>query len=98
VTWATPGHSALAANREGAHQVIAQLGRSTELSDGTYRTAVHDVLSSEKGVVVHYTGTGVRGGENFSFDGLLHFSIQGGRISAVAFAPLDPEEFDRVWS
>jgi ketosteroid isomerase-like protein len=98
VTWTTPGRSALAATRKGPDEVIAQLRKSGELSNGTYRAIVHDALSSEKGVVVHYTGSGARGGQDFSFDGLLHFSIRDGRIGAVAFAPLDPEAFDRIWS
>jgi ketosteroid isomerase-like protein len=98
VTWTTPGRSALGATRQGPAEVVAQLNRSTELTDGTYKADVNDLLSSEEGVVVHYTGSGERHGEAFSFEGLLHFSIRGGRIFSVAFAPLDPQEFDRIWS
>lgn len=98
VTWTTPGRNALAATRKGPTEVIAQLNRSAELTDGTYEADVHDLLSSESGVVVHYTGSGVRSGQAFSTGGLLHFLIVDGLILRVNFAPLDPVEFDRIWS
>jgi ketosteroid isomerase-like protein len=98
VTWATPGRNVLAATRTGPAEVIAQLNRSAELTQGTYRAKAHDLLASQKGAVVHYTGSGTRQGQAFSFEGLLHFTVADGRITRARFAPLDPEEFDRIWS
>jgi uncharacterized protein len=98
VRWTTPGRSRLAGELAGREAVLAQLARSSELSGGTYRVAVEDVMASDAHASVLYRGTGSRLGRSLDLRHLALYDIAGGMISAVRVVPLDQYAFDEFWS
>lgn len=97
VHWTTPGRSQLAGEFVGREAVLEQLARSGELSGGTYRVAVEDVLASDAHASVLYRGTGSRLGRSLDLRHLALYDITAGVISAVRVAPLDQYVFDEFW-
>jgi ketosteroid isomerase-like protein len=98
VRWTTPGRSQLAGRFAGREAVLAQLVRSAELSGGTYRVAVEDIMASDARASVLYRGTGSRLGRSLDLCHLALYGIAGGMISAVRVAPMDQYAFDEFWS
>ena len=62
VTWNAPGRGVNAGRREGKGALFEGMGRLAELTGGTLRGEVHDVLASEEHVVVLQTTRGERDG------------------------------------
>jgi uncharacterized protein len=62
IRWHFPGRSPLAGDFEGVAQVMESFGRLFELTEGTYRVEVHDIVASDEHVVVLYTGRAERAG------------------------------------
>src|SRR5260370_5228946 len=51
IRWHFPGRSALAGDHEGVDRVVQMLGRPAELSGGTHRIELHDVIGNDDHVV-----------------------------------------------
>jgi SnoaL-like domain len=51
IRWRFPGQSAFGGDHEGPDQVIALFGKLAELSGGTHRVELHDVLANDDHVV-----------------------------------------------
>jgi hypothetical protein len=62
VAWNAPGRGVNAGRREGKRKLFEGMGRLAELTGGTLRGEVHDVLASDDHVVVLQTTRGERNG------------------------------------
>jgi hypothetical protein len=82
----------------GRDAVLRQLRRSAELSDGTYRIAVEDVMASDRHVTVLYRASGSRAGRLLDLRHLALYAIENDRIGEVWFMPMDQYAFDDFWS
>jgi ketosteroid isomerase-like protein len=94
----TPGNSLLAGHRSGRDEVLAHLGRSGELSGGTYRLEMLDVLDGEHHAAAVYRGTAEREGRSLDVVHVALYAIADGRITEAWFTPLDQDRFDEFWS
>lgn len=98
VTSHTPGRNALAGTARGRDAVLGQLRRSAELSNGTYRVVVEDVMASDRHAAVLYRATGTRAGRRLDLRHLALYAIERARITEVWFTPMDQAVFDRFWA
>ena len=98
VRWHTPGSSKLAGNPEGREAVLAQLAKSGQLSGGTYRVELVDLLEGEDHAAMVYRGTATREGRSLDLLHLGLYRIAGGRVQEVWIEPLDQEAFDAFWA
>lgn len=94
----TPGSSPLAGTARGRDAVLVQLGRARELSAGTYRIEVEDVLGGDGHAAVVYRGTAERAGRRLDLRHLALYAVRDGRIAEIWFTPLDQATFDEFWS
>jgi ketosteroid isomerase-like protein len=94
----TPGHSQLAGTVVGREAVIAHLGRSRELSAGTYRIEIEDILGGEGHAAAVYRGLGARHGRQLDLRHIALYRIEHSRIAEIWFTPLDQNSFDQFWS
>jgi len=94
----TPGRSQLAGTASGREAVIAQLGKSRELSGGTYRITVEDTLGGEAHAAVVYRGRATRGGRSLDLLHIALYRIDQEQIQEIWFTPLDQAAFDEFWS
>ncbi|MDQ3725856.1 MAG: nuclear transport factor 2 family protein [Actinomycetota bacterium] len=98
VVWRTPGSSELAGEYVGRDAVLAQLGRSHQLTEGTYRIEVEEIMSGDRHATVLYRGTGSRNDRRLDLRHLALYEIAEGAIRNVWVVPLDQRAFDEFWA
>jgi ketosteroid isomerase-like protein len=97
VRWEIPGGSSLAGTYVGVDEVLAMLGRTLELSGGTYRTDLEFVLADDEHAVASYRASGRRDGDTLDQDQVLVCRFADDRIAEVRALPADQAAFDRFW-
>ena len=96
-TWIVPGSGSMAGTFVGREQIFAFLGRLPKETEGTYSSALIDVLASDDRAAALYRARGDRQGRRLDLDQVLLFRIEGGLVPQVLALPTDPAEFDRFW-
>jgi ketosteroid isomerase-like protein len=61
IVWHFPGRSPLAGDHRGADAVLGFFGRTIELTAGTFRAELHDVVADDRHTVGMHLATGERG-------------------------------------
>jgi hypothetical protein len=61
IVWHFPGQSLLTGDHRGADAVLGFFGRTMELTAGTFRAELHDVVADDQHTVGLHLGTGERG-------------------------------------
>ena len=82
----------------GRQEIFAFLGRLPKETNGTYSSALIDVLASDDRAAALYRATGERHGRQLELDQVLLFRIENGLVQEVLALPSDPAEFDRFWA
>ena len=98
VRYHVPGRSPLGGDYQGAAQVLGWLGRQFELSGGTIRAEVHDVVANDEHAVSLITVRGERAGKQLEDNSVQVFHIHDGRVSEVWSHPADLYAVDEFWS
>ncbi|MEV4436129.1 nuclear transport factor 2 family protein [Streptomyces sp. NPDC049585] len=98
ITWHVPGRSPLSGDYRGHHELVGFFKRVMELSEGTFRIQIDDVLTDESRVVVLCTISAERNGRTWSSPEVHVWGIAGGR--AVSFREFqgDQQTEDEFWS
>jgi ketosteroid isomerase-like protein len=75
VVWHAPGHNALAGDYTGIPAVLGLFGRTFELTGGTFRTEVHDIVANDVHGVALVTISGSRDGKTITASNahVVHF-------------------------
>jgi ketosteroid isomerase-like protein len=98
VRYHVPGRSALGGDYEGVAQVLEWLGRQFELSAGTIRAEVHDVVANDEHAVALFTVRGERAGKQVEDNSVQVFHFRDGKVSEVWSHPADLYAMDEFWS
>jgi ketosteroid isomerase-like protein len=98
VSWTIPGRSPLAGTYVGLDALLGMLGRTAELTDGTYRAEPRWVLGGEDEVTALYRATGRRGDREIDIDQLFLGELREGRIATVVVLATDQSVFDAFWA
>jgi len=99
VVWHVPGRSPLSADYSGPDEVLAFLARPRELSNGTVRPQILDVMAGDDHAIALVRVHAEREGKKL--DGSLQawtFRIVEGRIAEFWFLVEDRYEVDAFWS
>jgi ketosteroid isomerase-like protein len=99
IEWRTPGSGRNAGVRKGKQELYAVIGELAELTGGTLRGELHDVLASDQRVVVLQTTRGEREGKApLEDDEVIVFRIREGKIVEAREYPADLYAMDRFFS
>jgi uncharacterized protein len=99
VVWNAPGRGAHAGRREGKQALFEGMGRLGEMTGGTLRGEIHDVLASDEHAVVLQTTRGERDGRAPLQDReVLVVHVRDGRVVEVWEHPGDPYAMDAFFS
>lgn len=98
IVWHVAGRGPLAGVYKGREQVFGFFGKLMELSDGTAKLEVHDVLANDEHGVALVTGSATRNGETFTGPDVHTFHLRGGQVVEFWDAPLDQYAADEFWS
>jgi ketosteroid isomerase-like protein len=96
--WHVAGRSQLAGDYKGRDQVFGFFGKLMELSDGTSKIEVHDILANDEHGVAIVTGTATRNGKSLSGQDVHTFHLRDGKVVEFWDSPLDQYEADEFWS
>ncbi len=98
VVWHFPGTSQLAGEYRGKEEVLGFLGKSFELSGGTLRLEIHDILANDEHGTVLTHVTGQREGKSLDDNSVQVFHIRDGKVSESWIHPGDLYAGDDFWS
>jgi hypothetical protein len=98
IVWHFPGRGPLAGDYKGVGEVMAWLGRSVELTGGTLRLEIHDILANDEHGVALTRATAERGGKRLADDGVSVFHIREGKAVEVWTHLGDLYASDDFWS
>ena len=98
ILWHVPGRGPLSGNYLGHQQVAAFFQRFQELSGGTFRIRIDDVLANEHRVLVLVTESARRRNREWSSPQVHAWTIEHGRASVFWQFQGDQQTEDEFWS
>ena len=98
VVWHVGGRNPLAGEYRGREDTFARFVREFELTDGTYRPELHDVLANDDRTVAVLHVTASREGRRLDMDYALVLHIDDSRITEGWVVTTDPAAHDDFWS
>jgi ketosteroid isomerase-like protein len=96
--WHVPGRNPLSGAHQGHDAIFAYFGRLGQLSGGTYRGDLVDVLGSGTRAAAYVASKGSREGRTLDETYLLLFEFRDGRVLSARLYPEDAHRFDAFWS
>jgi ketosteroid isomerase-like protein len=98
VRYHVPGRSPVAGDYEGAAQVVEFFGRLFELSGGTFRAELHDVVANDQHAVALFIVSAERAGRKLAENTVLESHIRDGKITEAWIYQADLYAVDEFWS
>ena len=98
IKWHVPGRNPLAGDYSGKEEVGAFLGRAMELTNGTFRVDVHDLLANDDHGVALVHLTAERDGKSLDSNDVHVWHIRDGRATEQWIHPGDQYAADEFWS
>jgi len=98
IRWHFPGRSPLAGDHQGVAWVATMLGRPSELSGGTHRTELHDVIGNDEHVVALHTTRAERPGRHLEVNVVTVFHVRDGKVTEAWTHHADLYSLDEFWS
>jgi ketosteroid isomerase-like protein len=93
-----PGRGSLAGDHLGKDQVLANLAKQAELSGGTFRVELHDILANDEHGVALAVVRAERGDKTWEDNAVLVFHFKGGKFAEVWLHPGDQYAGDEFFS
>jgi ketosteroid isomerase-like protein len=91
IRWHVPGQSALSGDYFGHEQVLGFFQKTMDLSEGTLRIELHDIVASDTTVFVLCTVSATRSGQGAEFLEVHVWRIADGR--AIEFREFQGDEY-----
>jgi len=99
IKWHQNGRNQTAGDYDGVEAVLGLFQKFFQLTDGTFKVVVHDVLASDQHVVVLGTTSARRGGKSLGNGNYCQvFHMRDGRIGECWVTPVDPYELDAFFA
>lgn len=98
IRWHVPGRSPVAGDYDGVAQVVEFFGRLFELSGGTLRLELHDVLANDEHAAALYTVHAEREGRRLEDNTVNTFHMRDGKVTEVWTHTTDLYAIDEFWS
>lgn len=97
--WTFPGRrSKIAGEYRGREEVIKFLTKVMMLAGGTFSVKVHDIMASDDGAVVLFTGSAKRAGKTLDNPTALHVRVRDGRAVEFREFVWDLDHVEDFWS
>jgi ketosteroid isomerase-like protein len=98
IVWHQGGRNQTSGDYRGADAVIGLFGKLFQLTDGTFRVELHDVLASDEHVVALARTTGQRAGKTIQhgeYSHVCHFRDD--KLTEAWIVNVDPYEIDEFF-
>ena len=87
--WHAPGRNPLAGDHRGVEAILGYLARTMELTGGTFRTELHDVVANDEHAVSLFTARGQREGKTLDVRNVLVTHVRNGKLGETWLFPGD---------
>ncbi len=98
IKYHVPGKSPISGDYSGVDEVLGFFGKVFELTGGTFRVELHDVLANDEHGIALSPATGQRDGKTLHDNGVLVFHFKDGKTSEVWLHPGDVYASDEFFS
>jgi ketosteroid isomerase-like protein len=98
IQWHVPGQSPVAGDYSGKEEVGGFFMKLMELSEGTFRVDVHDVLANDEHAVGLVKLTAKRDGKSLDVNDVHVWHVRDGRFSEFWGQLHDQYAWDEFWS
>jgi ketosteroid isomerase-like protein len=98
IVWHSPGKSPLAGDYRGVDAVLEQFGRLFELTGGTFKIEIHDILANDTHAVVLARATAERDGKRLDDKGVNVWHLKDGKVTEQWLHPGDQYASDEFFS
>jgi ketosteroid isomerase-like protein len=92
-----PGRSQIAGDYRGKEEMRRHFADIAQLSGGTFRTAVHDVVAGEDHAVGLIDASASRADDVIDLPRIHVWHVRSGELSELWLHPSDQYSFDRYW-
>jgi uncharacterized protein len=98
VVWHVAGRSSLSGDYNGKEQVFGFFAKLQEMSEGTSKVEVHDLLANDEHGVAVVTESATRSGRNHGGNATHVFHLRDGQVTEFWDAQTDQYAADEFWS
>jgi hypothetical protein len=98
VVWHQPGTNLLSGEYSGRDAVLAFLGRLAQLSGGTFRVELHDLLANEQHGAALSRQTASRQGKQLDALVVQVYHVRDGKVTEAWNFFQDQRRYDEFWS
>ena len=98
IVWHVPGRSAVAGDYHGPQGVMEFFGKLMEVSGGSFRLEIHDLMGTDDHVVALIKATSERGGTTRTFDTAHVWHVADGKATEFWALSANPYEDDEFFS
>jgi uncharacterized protein len=96
--WHVPGRSQLSGDHRGMDAILGFLARTMELTGGTFRAEVHDVVANDEHAVAIYVTRGEREERTLESRDVLVSHIRNGKLTEAWLLSADLYAVDEFFS
>ena len=96
--WHVAGRGRLSGEKRGRDATFAYFGQLGELSEGTFRAELHDVVANDEHVVGLHINTARRAGKTLNLREVLVFHLRDGKIAECWESHEDSQAWDEFFA
>ena len=96
--WHAPGRNPLAGDHRGVEAILGYFARTMELTGGTFRSELHDVVANDEHVVSLFVGRGQREGKSLEASNVLVSHVRNGKLAETWLYPGDQYAADEFFA
>ncbi len=98
VVWHVPGNNPISGDQKGRDAVFAVLAKVAELTGGTFKIELHDVLANDEHAVALTRATGSRQGKQLNSLDTDVYHVSGGKVTEFWSFAEDTKKADEFWA
>ena len=98
ICWHFPGRGRFGGHHRGAGEVAKLLSRMAEMSGGTHRVELHDVIGNDDHVVALHTTRAERAGRQLEINAVQVFHVRDGKVTEAWTSHSDVYAVGEFWS
>ena len=98
IVWHAPGRNEIAGTFRGKDEVFANLQKNMELTSGTFKLDIHEILADDSHAVGLLRATAQREGKTLDDNTVQIFHIKDGKMTESWLHPSNAYASDEFWS
>jgi uncharacterized protein len=98
IVWHAPGRNLLSGDYVGADAVLGSFAKTFELTQGSFRIDIHDMVVNDDHVVALVKATADRNGKHLEDNSVQVWHVKDGKATEQWLYPGDPYAADEFWS